>query len=131
MQKFQYMYMLAIKRWFSFNYAKFLQGRHFAVGGPKNFFWERLSKYCVVTFTPSDNETPPISRVLIGRHLIFCWLTSLQYCNLPRECTPVKYKKRQKVWVSNCHMSTLSSLLLFSYARPMSRLISWYNNHVI
>ena len=29
--------MLAIKRWFLFNFAKILQGRHFVVGGPKNF----------------------------------------------------------------------------------------------
>ena len=45
--------ILAIKRWFVFNFAKILLGRHFVVGGPKNFkcladifFWERLSKYC-------------------------------------------------------------------------------------
>ena len=48
------------------------------------------------TYSMSDNVTPPISRVLIGRHLIFCWLTSPMCCNLPRKCTPVKYKKRQK-----------------------------------
>ena len=29
--------ILAIKRWFPFNFAKILQGRHFVVGGPKNF----------------------------------------------------------------------------------------------
>ena len=29
--------MLAIKKWFPFNFAKTLQGRHFVVGGPKNF----------------------------------------------------------------------------------------------
>ena len=29
--------MLAIKRWFPFNFEKILQGRHFVVGGPKNF----------------------------------------------------------------------------------------------
>ena len=40
--------------------------------------------------------TPPLSRVLTGRHLIFCWLTSPPCCNSPRKCTPVKYKKRQK-----------------------------------
>ena len=28
---------LAIKIWFPFNFAKILQGRHFAVGGPKSF----------------------------------------------------------------------------------------------
>ena len=27
----------AIKRWFLFSFAKILQGRHFAVAGPKNF----------------------------------------------------------------------------------------------
>ena len=30
--------ILAIKRWFPFNFAKILQCRHFLVGGPKNFF---------------------------------------------------------------------------------------------
>ena len=49
-----------------------------------------------LTYSTSDNETPPISWVLIGRHLILCWLTSPPYCNSPRKCTPVKYKKRQK-----------------------------------
>ena len=29
--------ILAIKRWFPFNFAKTLQGRHFVVGGPKSF----------------------------------------------------------------------------------------------
>ena len=29
--------ILAIKRWFLFDFAKILQGRHFLVGGPKNF----------------------------------------------------------------------------------------------
>ena len=44
----------------------------------------------------SDNLTPPISRVLIGRHLIFCSLTSQMCCNSPRKCTPVKYKAMKK-----------------------------------
>ena len=29
--------ILAIKKWFLFNFAKILQGHHFVVGGPKNF----------------------------------------------------------------------------------------------
>ena len=49
-----------------------------------------------MTYSTSDNEIPPISRVLIGRHLIFDSLTSPPGCNSPRKCTPVKYKKRQK-----------------------------------
>ena len=47
-------------------------------------------------YSTSDNETSPISRVLIGLHLIFHSLTSPPCCNSPRKCTPVKYKKRQK-----------------------------------
>ena len=49
--------ILAIKRWFPFNFAKILQGRHFLVGGPKiqtftrHFFWELPSKYCIVEIT--------------------------------------------------------------------------------
>ena len=49
-----------------------------------------------LTYSTSDNETPPISLVLIGRYLILCWLTSPPCCNSPRKYTPVKYKKRQK-----------------------------------
>ena len=48
------------------------------------------------TYSMSENDAPPISRVLIGRHLIFHSLTSPPCCNLPRKCTPAKYKKRQK-----------------------------------
>ena len=44
----------------------------------------------------SYNLTPPISRVLIGPHLIFCSLTSPTCCKSPRKCTPVKYKARQE-----------------------------------
>ena len=47
----------------------------------------------------SDNETPPISRVLIGQQLIFHSLTSPPCCDSPQKCTPVKYKKRQKLGV--------------------------------
>ena len=49
--------ILAIKRWFPFNFANILQGRHFVVGRPKiqtfsrHFFWELPSKYCIVEFT--------------------------------------------------------------------------------
>ena len=49
-----------------------------------------------LTYSASDNVTPPISRVLIGRHLIFGSLKSPTCCNLTPKCTPVKYKKRQK-----------------------------------
>ena len=48
------------------------------------------------TYSMSENETPPISQVLIGRHLILQSLTSPPCCKLPRKCMPVKYKKRQK-----------------------------------
>ena len=48
------------------------------------------------TYNTSDNVTPPISRVLIGWNLIFCWLMSPMCCNSPRKCTPVKYNKKQK-----------------------------------
>ena len=40
--------------------------------------------------------TPPISLVLIGRHLTFSSLTSPTCCNSPRKCTAVKYKARKK-----------------------------------
>ena len=65
---------------------------------------------CNFPYSTSENEAPPISRVLIGRHLIFCWLTSLPYSNSPPKCTPVKYKRRQKAGFSivisttSCHI---------------------------
>ena len=49
--------ILANERWFPFNFAKTLQGRHFLVGSPKNFkllkylFWEQPSKYRISEFT--------------------------------------------------------------------------------
>ena len=49
--------ILAIKRWFPFNFANILQGRHFVEVRPKiqtfsrHFFWELCSKYCIVEFT--------------------------------------------------------------------------------
>ena len=48
------------------------------------------------TYSSSCNLTPPISWLLIGRHLSFCPLTWQTCCNSPRKCTPVKYKARQK-----------------------------------
>ena len=52
--------------------------------------------YRVLPYSTSDNETSPISRVLIGWHLMFCWFTSPTCCNSPQKCTPVKYKNRKK-----------------------------------
>ena len=57
------------------------------------------SKYFLHNFftcNSSYNLAPPISWVLIGRHLIFFPLTLRTFCNSPRKCTPVKYKARQK-----------------------------------
>ena len=51
----------------------------------------------------SYNLTPPISRVLIGPHLIFCSLTSPTWCNSPGKCTPVKYKAKQKLGFQLSH----------------------------
>ena len=49
-----------------------------------------------VPYNTSDNDTPPISQVLIGRHLIFFLTDVPPCCNSPRKYTPVKYKKKQK-----------------------------------
>ena len=49
-----------------------------------------------ISYSPSYNLAPPISRVLIGQYFIFCSLTSPTCCNSPQKCTPVQYKKRQK-----------------------------------
>ena len=51
---------------------------------------------CCWAYSSPCNLTPPVSRVLIGRHLIFCPPTWPMCCNSPRKCTPVKYKARQK-----------------------------------
>ena len=42
----------------------------------------------------SYNLTPLLSRVLIGRHLTVCSMTSPTCCNSPRKCTPLKHKGR-------------------------------------
>ena len=57
----------------------------------------RQFSYPTPAYNTSDNETPPISRVLTGRHLIFHSLTSPPCSKSPQKCTPVEYKKRQKV----------------------------------
>ena len=31
--------------------------------------------------------------------VFFCWMTSTPCCNLPRNCTPVKYKKKRRTFV--------------------------------
>ena len=42
-------------------------------------------------YSTPDNETPPISRVMIRRHLIFCLLTSPPCCKSHQKCTPHKH----------------------------------------
>ena len=56
--------ILAIKRWFPFNFAKILQGRHFVVGGPKNF-----KLLADISFESSLQNT-----VLLSLLLFFCVL---------------------------------------------------------
>ena len=48
------------------------------------------------TYSSSCNLTQPISRILIGRHVIFCLPTWPKCCSSPRKCTPVKHNARQK-----------------------------------
>ena len=60
----------------------------------------------IVGYSSSYNLTPPISRILIGHHLIFCSLTSSSCCNSPRKYTPAKYKKRQKAGFPNFTQTT-------------------------
>ena len=62
----------------------------------------------ILPYSSSDNLTPPISRVLIGRHLIFSSLTSPTCCNPPVKCTSVKYNARQKAGHPTvCHIDNL------------------------
>ena len=44
--------------------------------------------------------------------LIFCWVASPLCCNLPRKCTPVKYKKTQK---AGCTIVTQTCSKLLSF----------------
>ena len=68
-----------------------------------NFKYFKQHNYSVViSHSMSDNETPPISWVLIGQHLVICWLTSSPCCNSLRKCTP------GKKLLFNCHKNTLS-----------------------
>ena len=48
------------------------------------------------TYSSSCNLTQPISRILIGGHVIFCLPTWPKCCSSPRKCTPVKHNARQK-----------------------------------
>ena len=61
-------------------------------------FLSHYSNVCqpFTVYSSSCNLTPPISRVLICRHLIFCPSTWPTCCNSPRKCARVKYKARQK-----------------------------------
>ena len=80
--------------------------KYFLLQIARSFYWHRENLYGLVksinsntphiTYSSSYNLTPPISRVLIGRHLFFCSLMSPACCNSPWKCTPVKYKARQK-----------------------------------
>ena len=49
-----------------------------------------------ITYNLSYNLIPAISRVLVGRYLIFCSSTWPTRCNSPRKSMPVKCKTRQK-----------------------------------
>ena len=51
---------------------------------------------CYYAYSSPCNLTPPLYRVLIGLHLIFCPPTWPTCCNSPRKVTSVKYKTRQK-----------------------------------
>ena len=75
-----------------------------------------LTSFCTVSYSSSYNLTPAISRVLIGRHLIFCSLTWPTCCKLPWICTQVKYKARQKAGfpvVTQPHMVLLDGWVKF------------------
>ena len=48
-------------------------------------------------YSPSYNLTPPISRVVIGQHLIFYSLMSPTCRNSSRKCTPVKSRRGESL----------------------------------
>ena len=62
----------------------------------QNVFLQKKQSVLIETYSLSYNLTPPISRVLIGQHMVFCSLTSPKCCTSPRKCMPVNYKRRQK-----------------------------------
>ena len=53
---------------FPCEYSEILKEHLFHRTLPDDCFWTTFSQ----AYSTSDYETPPISRVLIGRHLIFC-----------------------------------------------------------
>ena len=65
------------------------------------------------TYSTSDNVTPPVSSVLIGWHLIFCWLASPTCCNSPQKCAPAKYKNRQKAGFPIATQTPFNQRILF------------------
>ena len=68
----------------------------------------------IVTYSSSDNLAPPISQVMIGRHLTFCSMTSPTCCNSSLKCTPAKCKARQKVGFQLSHTQLLNKELKIS-----------------
>ena len=56
----------------------------------------KISGHFEITYSLFYDLTPAISWFLIGQPLIFCSSTLPKCCNLPRKCTPVEYKVRQK-----------------------------------
>ena len=60
---------------YSFNESRLMNLNSFHEGGP--YHKESSPLICFAnqwsgSYNTSDNEAPPISQVLIGRHLIFC-----------------------------------------------------------
>ena len=72
-----------------------------------NIFYFTLNALFVLTYSTSDNVTPPITRVLIARHLIFDSLTSPTCCNSPRKCTPYNIRKGKKLGFQLSHRQLL------------------------
>ena len=64
-----------------------------------------LTCYLSLAYSSSYNLTPPISRVLISRQLIFYLPTWPTCCNSPRKYTPVTYKARQKAEFPIAHIN--------------------------
>ena len=77
---------------------------------------KRVSNLSQLSYRSSHNLTPPISRVLIARHLIFGSLTLLTCCKSPQKCTPVKHKARQKAGFPTVTQTTSSTRVVTAFS---------------
>ena len=100
--------ILAIKRWFPFNFIKILQGRHFVVGEPKNYkllgdiSFESglqnivLSSLLLFSSTCYDDIQWNEVATSTARNFNNCWPLCLNFSNMINFCPNICFIKNSK-----------------------------------